>query len=455
MTMQDGSAVQAPAIDGHQVSASLAVFWRLVAQYVFLVAYLLCYIYVLKYDLAPVYGYMPFRYDGLRWADYDLICLLLPLAALPAGTKLEAPGQYVFVFLCQFLLLPTPVLFLAHVPRPLFWQVFALFWLGMAILAAASRASLPTFARPLSKRVYKRLIFCTVILFVILLVRGMMENFQFVSFSKIYEVRNGEDAVDTFTFGIVHTYLFSFGGLFVALSLLSKRYFLAFAATLTYVICYGIAQVKTAALGPFWIFYAYFCLKYFVKTSMLRYYVCLSGPFFFGFALILLFPDSVSIGGNNIVVYFFTNIINYRMYAIPGEAFTIYSEYFATHPATYWSHINGVNVFLHYPYATSVAVVLDNTYGLGNYNASYLSTDAVAAVGYGGIPLASAALGLVLAAANAAGRGLGRIFLGISMIMPAVMLLERPLTTSLLTGGIGFLILYLAWTPRDLIGRGT
>jgi hypothetical protein len=445
---------QALTFDDYKISASLSVFWRLLAQYLFLVGYLFAYVYVLKYDLARVYGYLPFRYDDLRWADYDLVCLLLPLATLPAGTKLEAPGQFIFVFLCQFLLFPTPVLFLAHVPRPEFWQVFVMFWLGMAILSAASRASFPSFVSPLSQPAYKRLIIGTVALFVVLLGHGMMENFQIVGFDKIYEVRYGEDAVSTFSFGIVHTYVFSFGGLFVALSLLSKRYGFAFIATATYVICYGIAQLKTAALGPFWIFYAYFCMTKVVKTSMLRYYICLSAPFLFGFTLILLFPDSISFGGGNLVVFFFTNLINYRLYSIPGEAFTIYTEFFSTHPPTYWSHINGVNFFLHYPYSGSIAEELKKAFDLGNYNASYLSTDAIAAVGYEGIPLASAALGLVFMLANAAGRGLNRVFLGVTMIMPAVMLLERPLTTSLLTGGIAFLILYIAWTPRDMIREG-
>jgi hypothetical protein len=120
------------------------------------------------------------------------------------------------------------------------------------------------------------------------------------------------------------------------------------------------------------------------------------------------------------------------------------------HPHTYWSHVTGINWFVHYPYgAQQISEVLDNQYGLGNFNASFLATDSIAAYGYQVIPLVTLALALVYLFLNGAGRNINRSVLAMMMVMPALMFNERAFATSLLTGAILFFIFYLAWMPES------
>jgi hypothetical protein len=96
---------------------------------------------------------------------------------------------------------------------------------------------------------------------------------------------------------------------------------------------------------------------------------------------------------------------------------------------------------------------MQRAYGLGNYNASFLATEGVESYRYQAIPLASAVLASIFVFLNTAARGLPPRFLALAMIMPCLMLDERPLGTSILTGGIIFLLFYLAWFPRHWLPR--
>jgi hypothetical protein len=131
-----------------------------------------------------------------------------------------------------------------------------------------------------------------------------------------------------------------------------------------------------------------------------------------------------------------------------------YYEFFKHHPHTYWSHVSVADLFVHYPYGhDTIAFVLQDYYTLGNYNASFLATDAIAAYGYQALPFVGLVVGLVFAVLNTAGRGFGVTARATLMVMPSLALQNIPLATTLLTYGIGFLVLYMAWMPRSWLAR--
>jgi hypothetical protein len=96
-----------------------------------------------------------------------------------------------------------------------------------------------------------------------------------------------------------------------------------------------------------------------------------------------------------------------------------------------------------------VAIEMQRRYGLGNYNSSFLATEAIESYGYQALPVASALVAILFVAINTGTKAIRPAILALMMFMPCLMIDERPFSTSLLTGGIIFLVFYLAWLPRS------
>ncbi len=125
-------------------------------------------------------------------------------------------------------------------------------------------------------------------------------------------------------------------------------------------------------------------------------------------------------------------------------------HFFASHPLTWFCQISVLKPLTHCPYQDPLAVVMQNTYGFGNLNASLFATEGVASVGIYLAPLAALVSGLVLALGNRASAGLPPRFVLMSAgVLPQV-LLNVPLSVAMLTHGT--VILFLLWyvTPHGL-----
>ena len=138
------------------------------------------------------------------------------------------------------------------------------------------------------------------------------------------------------------------------------------------------------------------------------------------------------------------------MVAIPSVAMDVYNDFFSSHPLTHFCQISFLKPIMHCPYQDQLSVVMERTYNLGYFNASFFATEGIASVGVLFAPVATFVCGLVIALGNRLSSGLPAEFILISgAILPQV-LLNVPLTTVLLTHGAG--ILFLLWyvTPRSL-----
>lgn len=422
--------------------------------YLVLVAYELALTYMLADYLSDRYGYFRMAYDVTRPDTYLLVCVLTPISVLPAGTRLRGASQFLYPIFMTFIGLPTPLFLINHVVPAIFWNFYFCLFLSYLLLALSTRVALRPIPTPVGGKGYRRLLVATMVFFLATFAVGMVQNFHVVDFSKLYDIRYSDLQSEAFIQRTANMYIFSFGGFFVALSVLFRRYFLAVFFLSIYVICYGLVQYKTAALAPLWIIYLFVAFRYFCKDSTVRFYIVLTAPFWIGLALYFLFPSGRTLAQNNLPVFAYLNLVVFRQYGVSPNALGLYYTFFKTHPHTYWSQITGINFFLHYPYGDhTVAIEMQRSYGLGNYNASFLSTEGVESFGYQAIPLASAVLGGVLVMLNTAARGIPPRVLPLIMVMPCLMIDERPLGTSILTGGIIFLIFYLAWIPRNWLPR--
>ena len=142
--------------------------------------------------------------------------------------------------------------------------------------------------------------------------------------------------------------------------------------------------------------------------------------------------------------------INFRMNAIPSVAMDVYNDFFSKHDLTYFCQISALKPLIYCPYQEPLAIVMKKAYELGNFNASLFATEGIASVGPWLAPLAVFICGLVIALGNRLSAGLPPRFILISgAILPQV-LLNVPLTITLLTHGAAALFLLWYVTPRTM-----
>jgi hypothetical protein len=128
----------------------------------------------------------------------------------------------------------------------------------------------------------------------------------------------------------------------------------------------------------------------------------------------------------------------------------VYNDFFATHELTYFCQISVVKRFMECPYHDQLSVVMEPAYKLGYFNASLFATEGIASVGAWYAPVAAFICGLVIALGNRLSAGLPSGFILLSAAVIPQVLLNVPLTTVLLTHGVGLLFLLWYVTPRSI-----
>jgi hypothetical protein len=421
--------------------------------YGFLVLYEFAHGLMLRDWFSPTFGYFYVFYDADRAQTYFWICTLTPLSLLPAGTRMTNASQFILPAFMAFVGLPTP-LYLVHFVAPAdFPYVFGCLLLCYFFLSTATRLQFRPISSPFGEVGYKRFLACTVLLFVTLFGYGMTQDFHLSSLKELYEYRYSNAVNGALIIRMGAIYVFSMGGFFCVLAMMFRKYHYAALALTGFVICYGLIYLKAALLAPAWLIFIYVGTRFFCRESTVRFYFLLGAPFLFGTAWYLWSPQTANPGGN-LIQFLYMGGVMFRLYALTSDAMGFYYEFFKTHPHTYWSHISIVDLFVHYPYGeNTMALQMQSNYGLGNYNASFLASDAIGAYGYLALPFVGLAVGLIFILFNTAGRGFGTTSRAVLTVMPALALQNIPLATTLLTNGIALLILYMAWMPRTWLAR--
>jgi hypothetical protein len=205
---------------------------------------------------------------------------------------------------------------------------------------------------------------------------------------------------------------------------------------------------KTALFAPAWLLFLAFLSRVFEARIVVI--LSLLGPVLAGVILFVLFRQQV-IPQSGAIPYF--EIVNFRMVAVPSSAIDFYNDFFSKHELTHFCQIRILGAVTGCPYHDQLGVVMRETYPLaGNFNASLFATEGIASVGLLFAPVAVFVCGLVFAVANRLSAGLPAPFILTSGgILPQI-LLNVPLSTTLLTHGAAFLFLLWYITPRSLFG---
>ncbi|MBR0872449.1 hypothetical protein JQ633_18965 [Bradyrhizobium tropiciagri] len=139
--------------------------------------------------------------------------------------------------------------------------------------------------------------------------------------------------------------------------------------------------------------------------------------------------------------------INLRFIAVPSLALDHYADFFARRELTHFCqvsilrHLNGCGY-------GELGPTLAAVYRDGNFNASFLATEGIASVGLLLAPISAFVCGVILSAGSMASRHLSPQFVAVSSGIAVQAIMNVPLTTALLSNGLGLLFLLWWLTPE-------
>jgi len=276
---------------------------------------------------------------------------------------------------------------------------------------------------------------------------GAFYNFRPVGLDKIYEVRATLDLPRPLIYGvgICSNALLPFA---FACYYMKGEKGRASATLLLLLLFYPITLTKLALFSPAWlVFLALLAGRFEIRMAVVLSLLAIVSA---GVALQLvqvagMIPYSLSIQ------YF--GPVNFRMIGVPSIVLDMYGDFFAKHSPTYFCQISYLKPFVSCPYNEPLQAIMAKTYPMGFANASLLASEGFASLGLKWAPLSVLACGVAVAVVNSLSAGLPPKFVMVSSGILLQVLMNVPLTTSLLTNGAAFLFVLWYVTPRDAFVR--
>jgi hypothetical protein len=300
----------------------------------------------------------------------------------------------------------------------------------------------------LSSAVLDRLLMLFLLLAFVTVAWGSSYSFKFVAIEDIYTFRE-ELALPTllnYLIGITSSALLPFA---FACYVVRKEVWRAGVVLLVLTLYYPITLSKIALFTPVWLVIVVLLSRIFEARKAVI--LSLLVPLIVGLILFALFESNL-LPETAAIPYF--GIVNFRLIAIPSIALDYYSDFFFKHDPTYFCQIRALKLLIACPYEQPLSEVILDAYGIGgNFNASLFATEGIASVGLLFAPVAVFFCGLIIALGNRLSAGLPPRFILISGAIFAQILLDVPLTITLLT--YGGAILFLLWyvTPRAMFDQ--
>jgi hypothetical protein len=272
-------------------------------------------------------------------------------------------------------------------------------------------------------------------------------NLSFASFEEVYVQRS---ASETLGAGLVARYVSSWLStvlvpLCFAYGLVTRRLVYLTAAVAACVILYMAAANKIMILLPF----VYLGFYLFTRKRLPAIYPILSS------ALSVVMVVLVAVAPLGRVALVTASIVLSRTIGTGGLLASTYYDFFSFHARTDYSHVNGIKLLTHpYPYGDlGLGQVVGQFYWspLMNANASFWTTDGIAAMGLLGVAVISAACALLFVVMNSVTRAYDTLFVSLCFLPFVTILLNQSLFSSFWSGGALFLLLFFLFNKRSAI----
>lgn len=378
-------------------------------------------------------------------------CTAALTPALWMPLQIRRPTQVTYWILYLTVVIPSSLVpvFTAFRPAPEIAALVLTFLVGFGILAtsylfAPLRLGGPVIPKPIFFSLY--FLFSGVLFtWVLISFRGRME---LVSFADVYEVLRyaADEVLEGSYVRYASTWLGS--ALFPALmayGIAFRRWWWWVAGVAGQLTLYSTAGHKIVALSGVVLLGTYWLLGRDLKKP-------------FGFRTTILITILIALllsitllgGEENVLLRAATSLVLTRSIAITGGVTALYHDFFATHPHTYYSHVNLVNLVVTYPYELFVGVELGR-YASGdprlNFNANFWATDGIAALGLPGILLISLFGAALFWFLDSVALRHDLLFSSLLIGYFGLLLANTSVFTTLLTGGLGLVMILMWFAP--------
>lgn len=424
------------------------------AAFVMVGLYIACFHWIYVHYLYPTLDYLGFDFNrpasaylALAWTLALLPCLWMPL-------RLTRPSQLAYWVLYITVLIPSMFVPLYAEMEPareiavlMFVFLLAFFIVGCAHFAPLARLHGSRYAAPQIARGMAWL-GGALALWLLAVYRN---HLQIVSFNDVYDLR---DAASDMAEGTSINYAFmlltgAINPFFMGYGLYHRKRWMVAAGVAGQLLIYSVGGTKGSILSIVFIPAMYFILKirripFGVKIASASLALML------GFCLVYAAVGEQA--GDIVSLALF--VVFSRTLGMGGLLTAQYYDFFQRNPFTYWSHIKGVNWFVHYPYQYPVGQELGITYaGTTALDATthFLATDGIEAAGLPGVVAIAFFCAFVFWVLDSAAQRHDPRLAALITTYAAYNLSNISIFTSLLSGGLGLLIavLYLLKPVRE------
>ena len=272
-------------------------------------------------------------------------------------------------------------------------------------------------------------------------------HLQIVSFLDVYDLR---DAANDVAEGSQVNYAFmlltgAINPLLMGYGLWQRRWWMLACGVGGQLLVYSIGGTKGSILSiPFILgFYLLFRVRFFLFAHKLTFGILtLVGGLCLSWRIVDGDPGPI-----HVLVLF---VVLMRTLSMEGLLTAQYHYFFQRNPFTYYSHIKGVNLLVHYPYQFSlgqeIGVAFAGTTDM-DANAHFWATDGIGSMGLPGILLVSLICTLVFWVLDSAAQQHDPRLSALIVSFSAFNLANLSIFTTLLSGGFGLLILLLYLLP--------
>lgn len=410
---------------------------------VLLLAHIVATCISLSYVTAEFPGIFVFDTSGIAGAIFDVSCFAL-IGAVFTVARFSfgyVAGFYFYTMILGYLwLVRFSVLSYNH---PL--AIASIFLSALAFLAPALFTAFPIRPRiELSPRRFDLLLSLILVLAAAIVAIGALYNFKFVGISEMYKFREEIDMPTPlrYAIGVTSNALlpFAFAG-FVA----CKQPLRAGIALLLIGLLYPVTLTKLTLFAPFWLLFLAVLGRFLEARTAVVLSMFL--PLSAGIAALALQKAGLMSYG---LEHTYFGVVNSRMLGMPSIALEVYNNFFASHDLTHFCQINVLKPFMSCPYQEPLAILMLKAYDLGAFNASLFATEGIASVGLLWAPVSAFVCGLMIALANYASGGISPKFILLSGGVLLQVLLNVPLSITLVTYGAAVLFVLWYLTPRTL-----
>lgn len=415
------------------------------------VLYVLVFNWTYDKMIAPVYGYWGLAANPTPLSYLVISWVLSIIPSFWMRIKIVRPSQ--ILFLIQYYVIFIPGCFVLYnsskpyiMPENVLFIVLLMF-AGLSIIQLFYYLPLGT---NLHMRVNSSLFWSLLVTSMAFLVGYTIfsfgGNFQLANLEEIYSVRSAlAEAVEASgsRFGFyAQMWLAGFYLPFcAAVGVATRRRWIFVLVAAGYLLMFGIGGSKTTLFSFIYLPGIYLWLKYSKKYTVAVFVLGLCGLLSIGALLDMIgFTD---------FAYWYVAVVNFRTFSIPAQLIAQFYDFFSNNPLTYMSHVSGFNLLHAYPYDTDIPRLLGMYFyetPVGS-NAGFWAGDGLAAFGPPGIIIMSVVCAVVFWVFDSIAKRCDPKFVILSVTFIATSFGNISLSTVMVSGGLGLLVVTLFVLP--------